>query len=40
MGWFLAAIVWAEALTAFFVIDALKVRFYKLLKREGIDVYK
>lgn len=40
MGWFLAAIIWAEALTAFFVIDALKVRFYKLLKREGIDVYK
>jgi len=39
MGWFLAGIIWAEALTAFFIIDAIKVRFYKLLSREGIDVY-
>jgi H+-transporting ATPase len=31
MGWFLAAIIWAEALTAFFIIDILKIRFYKLL---------
>lgn len=38
MGWFLAAIIWAEALTAFFIIDAVKVRFYKLLKREGINI--
>ncbi len=40
MGWLLASIIWAEALTAFFIIDAIKVRFYKLLKREGIDVYR
>jgi H+-transporting ATPase len=40
MGWFLAGIIWAEALTAFFIIDAIKVRFYKLLSREGVDVYK
>jgi len=40
MGWFLAGIIWAEALTAFFIIDAIKVRFYKLLKRKGVDVYK
>lgn len=40
MGWFLAGIIWAEALTAFFIIDAIKVRFYKLLTREGIDVYQ
>jgi H+-transporting ATPase len=40
MGWFLAGIIWAEALTAFFIIDAIKVRFYKFLISEGIDVYK
>jgi H+-transporting ATPase len=40
MGWFLAAIIWAEALIAFFIIDAIKVRFYQLLKHEGIDIYK
>ncbi len=40
MGWFLAGVIWAEALAAFFIIDAIKVRFYKLLSREGIDVYK
>ena len=40
MGWFLAGIIWAEALTAFFIIDAIKVRFYKLLKSEGINVYQ
>jgi H+-transporting ATPase len=33
MGWYLAAIIWAEALTAFFIIDALKVHYYKLLNR-------
>ena len=40
MGWFLAGVIWAEALIAFFIIDAIKVRFYKFLNREGIDVYK
>ena len=40
MGWFLAGIIWAEALAAFFIIDAIKVRFYKLLSREGVDVYQ
>ena len=40
MGWFLAGVIWAEALTAFFIIDAIKVRFYKFLNKEGIDVYK
>ena len=40
MGWYLAGVIWVEALTAFFIIDAIKVRFYQLLNREGIDVYK
>ena len=40
MGWYLAGIIWAEALIAFFIIDSIKVRFYQLLNREGIDVYK
>lgn len=40
MGWFLAGVIWAEALTAFFIIDLAKVRFYKFLSREGIDVYR
>ena len=40
MGWFLAGVIWAEALIAFFIIDSIKVRFYQLLKHEGIDVYK
>jgi len=26
MGWLLAGIIWAEALTAFFIIDAIKAR--------------
>ena len=30
MGWLLAAIIWVEALTVFFIIDALKVRYYKI----------
>lgn len=34
MGWLLAAIIWVEALTVFFIIDALKVRYYKILKRD------
>ena len=34
MGWFLAGIIWAEALTAFFIIDAIKVRFYNFLNKE------
>lgn len=38
MGWYLAGIVWAEALAAFFIIDALKVKFYKFLSSEGVDV--
>ncbi len=32
MGWLLAVIIWAEALTVFFIIDALKVRYYKIIK--------
>ena len=35
MGWFLAAIIWTEALIAFFIIDALKVQYYKILKRNN-----
>ncbi len=31
MGWALAGLVWAEAFAVFFVIDYLKVRFYKVL---------
>ncbi len=37
MGWFLAGVIWAEALTAFFIMDAIKVRFYKFLNREGFE---
>ncbi len=35
MGWFLAGVIWLEAIIAFFIIDALKVRFYKLLKHDN-----
>jgi H+-transporting ATPase len=35
MGWNLAALVWAYALGGFFVIDLLKIRFYKLLDHGG-----
>ena len=38
MGWYLAGIIWAEALVAFLIIDALKVKFYKFLSSEGVDV--
>jgi len=34
MGWGLAAIVWAYALTLFVITDFLKVQFYKLMERE------
>ena len=33
MGWYLAAIIWTEAIIAFFIIDALKVHYYKILRR-------
>lgn len=39
MGWFLVGVIWAEALTAFLIIDAFKVRFYRLLMHEGIDIH-
>ncbi|MGA2875557.1 MAG: plasma-membrane proton-efflux P-type ATPase [Nitrososphaerales archaeon] len=35
MGWELAAIVWGYALASFLVQDFAKVRFYKLMDREG-----
>jgi len=38
MGWYLAGIIWAEALVAFFIIDILKVKFYNFLSSEGVDV--
>jgi H+-transporting ATPase len=31
MGWALAGLVWGEALTAFLIIDFVKVRFYRVL---------
>jgi H+-transporting ATPase len=37
MGWYLAALVWGYALTAFLVQDFLKVRLYRLLDRRGTD---
>lgn len=40
IGWYLAAFVWVYALIAFVLTDFIKVRFYKFLKREGIDVYR
>jgi H+-transporting ATPase len=38
MGWYLAGIIWAEALVAFFIIDAIKVKFYKFLSSEGVNI--
>ena len=38
MGWELAAIVWGYSLATFVVQDFAKVRFYKLLDREGGNV--
>lgn len=40
MEWFLAGVIWAEALIAFFIIDAAKVSFYKFLNHEGVNVYR
>jgi H+-transporting ATPase len=36
IGWKLALLVWGYAAVAFVLTDILKVRFYGLLKREGI----
>jgi H+-transporting ATPase len=36
MGWTLAGLVWAEALSVFLVIDFIKVRFYKVLNHGDI----
>jgi H+-transporting ATPase len=36
MGWALAGLVWAEALSVFLVIDFVKVRFYKVLDHGDI----
>ena len=38
MGWGLAALVWGYALLLFVMTDFAKVRFYKLLNREGKKV--
>lgn len=38
IGWYLAAFIWIYALIAFVITDFIKVRFYKFLKREGIDI--
>lgn len=40
IGWGLAAFIWGYALVAFVITDYIKVYFYKLLSREGVDVYK
>jgi H+-transporting ATPase len=31
MGWALAGIIWAEAVSVFIIVDFIKVRFYKVL---------
>jgi H+-transporting ATPase len=40
MGWALAGLVWAEALTVFFVIDFIKVRFYKVLDHSDTKFHR
>ena len=40
IGWGLAAFIWIYALIAFVITDFIKVYFYRLLSREGVDVYK
>jgi H+-transporting ATPase len=40
IGWGLAAFIWGYALIAFVITDYIKVYFYRLLSREGVDVYK
>jgi H+-transporting ATPase len=40
IGWGLAAFIWGYALMAFVITDYIKVYFYRLLSREGVDVYK
>lgn len=40
IGWGLAAFIWGYALIAFVITDYIKVYLYKLLSREGVDVYK
>lgn len=37
MGWALAGLIWAEALIFFFIIDLIKVRFYKVLDHSEIE---
>jgi H+-transporting ATPase len=39
MGWALAGLVWAEAISVFLIIDYLKVHFYKLLDHTGIKFH-
>lgn len=39
IGWGLAAFVWVYALISFVIIDFIKVYFYELLSREGVDLY-
>ncbi len=40
IGWGLAAFIWFYALIAFLITDFIKVYFYRLLRREGVDIYK
>jgi H+-transporting ATPase len=40
IGWELAAFIWGYALIAFVITDFIKVYFYKLLSREGVDIYQ
>lgn len=40
IGWYLAAFIWIYALIAFVITDFIKVRFYKFLESEGIEVYR
>lgn len=40
MGWALAGLIWAEAFTVFLVIDAVKVRFYKVLDHSEVEFHR
>lgn len=40
MGWKLAAFIWTYAFIAFVITDFIKVNFYKILKKEGVELYK
>ncbi len=40
MGWKLAIFIWIYAFIAFIITDFIKINLYKVLKKEGVDLYK